>query len=76
VLRRAAVLIGVGVGLGLAGSIFLVRLIAQLLFETAPLDPVTFLAAPAFLAAVALAASYFPARRATHVDPMIALRHE
>jgi putative ABC transport system permease protein len=76
VLRRAAVLIGVGAGLGIAGSILLVRLIAKLLFETAPLDPLTFLAAPVFLAAVALAASYIPARRATRVDPMIALRYE
>jgi putative ABC transport system permease protein len=76
VLRRAAVLISVGTGLGLAGSILLVRLIAKLLFETAPLDPLTFLAAPAFLAGVALAASYVPARRATRVDPMIALRDE
>jgi putative ABC transport system permease protein len=76
VLRRAAVLIGVGVGLGLAGSILLVQLIAKLLFQTAALYPLTFLAAPAFLAAVALAASYVPARRATHVDPMIALRYE
>jgi putative ABC transport system permease protein len=76
VLRRAAVLISVGVGLGLAGSILLVRLIAKLLFETAPLDPLTFLAAPAFLGAVALAASYVPAHRATRVDPMIALRYE
>jgi putative ABC transport system permease protein len=76
VLRRAAVLISMGVGLGLAGSILLVRLIAKLLFETAPLDPLTFLAAPAFLGAVALAASYVPAHRATRVDPMIALRYE
>jgi putative ABC transport system permease protein len=76
VLARAAVLIGAGVCLGLAGSILLVRLIAKLLFETAPLDPLTFVAVPALLAAVALTASYVPARRATRVDPMIALRYE
>jgi putative ABC transport system permease protein len=76
VLGRAAALIGWGTCLGLAGSIFLVRLIAKLLFETAPLDPLTFAAVPVVLAAVALAASYVPARRATRVDPMVALRDE
>jgi putative ABC transport system permease protein len=76
VLGRAAALIGAGTCLGLVGSIFLVRLIAKLLFGTAPLDPLTFAAAPILLAAVALAASYMPARRATRVDPMVALRYE
>ncbi len=73
---RAAVLIGAGTCLGLAGSVGLVRLIAKLLFGTAPLDPLTFAAAPALLAIVALAASYLPAWRATRVDPMVALRYE
>ena len=76
VLGRAAVLIGAGTCVGLAGSMGLVRLIAKLLFGTAPLDPLTFAVAPALLAAVALAASYLPARRATRVDPMVALRYE
>ena len=65
-----------GTCLGLAGSAGLVRLIAKLLFGTAPLDPLTFAAAPVLLAAVALAASYLPAWRATRVDPMVALRYE
>ena len=76
VLSRAARLIGVGAFLGLAVSVLLVRLIANLLFGTAPLDPLTFAAVPILLGAVALAASYIPARRAAKVDPMIALRYE
>jgi putative ABC transport system permease protein len=76
VLRRAAVLIGAGSILGLGGSVLLVRLIANLLFGTAPLDPITFAAVPFALAAVALLASYIPARRATLVDPIVALRCE
>ena len=76
VLRRAAVLIGAGTFLGLAGSVLLVRFIANLLFGTAPLDPLTFATIPILLAAVALAASYIPARRATRIDPIVALRNE
>jgi putative ABC transport system permease protein len=76
VLSRAAALIGAGTCLGLAGSLVLVRVIAGLLFGTAPLDPLTFAAAPTLLAGVALAASYLPALRATRVDPMVALRYE
>jgi len=76
VLGRAAKLIGVGTVLGLVGSILLVRLITKLLFGTAPLDPFTFGVVPVLLAAVALAASYIPARRATRIDPIVALRCE
>jgi putative ABC transport system permease protein len=76
VFGRAAVLIGAGTALGLGGSVMLVRLIASLLFRTAPMDPLTFAAVPFVLAAVALLASYMPARRATLVDPVVALRYE
>ena len=76
VLGRAAMLIGVGTCVGLMGASLLVRLITKLLFETAPLDPLTFVMVPVLLGGVALAASYFPARRATRVDPMEALRAE
>jgi putative ABC transport system permease protein len=76
VLGRAATLIGAGTCLGLLGSVLLVRLITNLLFGTAPLDPLTFAAVPVLLAAVALAASYIPARQATRIDPIMALRRE
>jgi putative ABC transport system permease protein len=76
VLGRATVLIGVGLCLGLLGSVLLVRLIAKLLYGITPLDPLTFLAVSILLPAVALSASYIPARRATRVDPMVALRYE
>lgn len=76
VLGRAAVLIGVGLCLGLLGSVLLVRLIAKLLYGITPLDPLTFFAVSILLPAVALSASYIPARRATSVDPMVALRYE
>ena len=76
VLKRAAILIAVGTCVGLVGSGLLVRLITKLLFGTAPLDPLTFAAVPVLLAAVALVASYIPARRATRIDPIVALRCE
>jgi len=76
VLVRAVTLISAGTCLGLAGSVLLVQLITKLLFGTAPLDPLTFAAVPVLLAAVALVASYIPARRATRIDPIVALRCE
>jgi putative ABC transport system permease protein len=76
VIGRAAGLIGVGTCLGLGGAIALVRFIAELLFQTPPLDRLTFAVVPMLLVAVALFASYLPARKATRVDPMVALRHE
>lgn len=76
VLGRAATLIVAGTCLGLVGSVLLVRLITKLLFGTSPLDPLTFVAVPILLAAVALLASYIPARRATRIDPIVALRCE
>jgi putative ABC transport system permease protein len=76
VLGRAAVLIGAGTALGLGGAVLIVRLIANLLFGTTPIDPFTFAAVPFVLAGVALLASYIPARRATLVDPIVALRYE
>jgi putative ABC transport system permease protein len=69
-------LVLVAIAIGLAGSLALTRLIAGLLYEVRPADPLTFLAIALLLAAVALFACYLPARRATRVDPALALRSE
>jgi ABC-type antimicrobial peptide transport system permease subunit len=61
-----------GAGAGLAGALALSRLLRGLLFGVGPTDPASFAAAPIILLAVAALASYFPARRAARVDPMIA----
>jgi putative ABC transport system permease protein len=76
VLGRGARLALFGVGIGLAGAAASGRLIAGLLFGVRATDPLTFAAAAALLAAVALLASYIPAQRATKTDPVVALRSE
>jgi predicted permease len=69
-------LAALGLGLGLLAAIPLARLMRSLLFGVAPSDPLSLLIAAAALAIVAVAACYIPARRATRVDPMVALRYE
>jgi putative ABC transport system permease protein len=76
VLRNGAVLAATGVAIGLLLAFGLARLAASLLFQTSAADPPTFSVVPMMLLAVALLACYLPARRASRVDPMNALRNE
>ncbi|HEU4509141.1 MAG TPA: ABC transporter permease [Pyrinomonadaceae bacterium] len=76
VVRQGMVLTFVGVVLGLAGAFALTRVISSLLFGVTAKDPVTFGVVAALLMAVAFVACFIPARRATKVDPLVALRYE
>jgi predicted permease len=76
VLREGGWLGLIGVATGLVASLFVARLIRALLYGIQPLDPITFMGVPVLFFAVALLASYIPARRAARVDPMVALHYE
>ncbi|HEV2864468.1 MAG TPA: ABC transporter permease [Pyrinomonadaceae bacterium] len=73
---RGLLLVGVGLALGLAGAALLTRFMTGVLYGVSATDPTTFVGVALLLGAVAFLACYFPARRATRVDPLVALRHE
>ena len=76
VLSEAGLIVVAGVGAGLMGSLVLTRFLQTLLFDIKPTDPLTFGALTILLAGVALLASFIPARKASRIDPLVALRHE
>jgi putative ABC transport system permease protein len=70
------VLIGTGIAVGVAGSLAVTRVLASELWHVSPYDIVTLASVTGIIALTGLAACFFPARRATRVDPLVALRHE
>lgn len=76
VLGQGLVTVAIGLAVGLAGSLLLTRTMRSMLFEISPNDPLTVAGIALLLLLIAMLASYIPARRATRVDPMIALRYE
>ena len=76
IVKQGVKLVLLGLAIGLAGAFALMQLIASLLFGVTTKDPLTFAAVAGLLTAVALLACYLPARRASRVDPMVALRYE
>jgi putative ABC transport system permease protein len=76
IVREGMTLVLIGLAVGATGALALTRVMSSLLFDVKPWDPLTFASVSLLLAAVAFAASYIPARRATRVDPMFALRYE
>ncbi|MGH9657842.1 MAG: FtsX-like permease family protein, partial [Bryobacteraceae bacterium] len=76
IMRMGLRLIGVGIGAGLLASLGATRVLSSQLWQVSPLDPLSLAGAVAVIALAGVAACYFPARRATRVDPIVALRHE
>ena len=76
VLREAFQLISIGIIAGLLGTLLLGRILNSLLFEVSATDPLTYLSGAIVIALVSVLACSMPARRATRVDPIVALRYE
>ena len=76
ILQQGAGMVGIGLGIGLLAAFGITRVMARLLIGVSPSDPLTYATVALLLAAIALAACWIPARRATRVDPGVALRYE
>jgi putative ABC transport system permease protein len=76
ILKKGCLLAGIGIAIGLLGALAVTRILEFMLYQVKPLDPVTFAVVPLLLLAVSLLACYVPARRASKIDPMEALRYE
>ena len=76
ILKRGLAQLAIGLTLGLAGALALSRVLRGVLFDITPSDPVTFATITVVLAAVSIGACLVPARRATRIDPLVALRAE
>jgi putative ABC transport system permease protein len=76
VLGQAMIRVAIGSAIGLGGALALTRLMSNLLYGVQPTDPITFGVVSLVLIGAALVASYIPARRASRIDPMVALRQE
>jgi ABC-type antimicrobial peptide transport system permease subunit len=75
-LRRAFIQLGIGLAIGLAAALGVGRLLQSILVQTSPSDPLTLVSVVVLVAIVAVVACIGPARRATRLDPLLALRHE
>jgi putative ABC transport system permease protein len=76
IIGQGAILVAAGLAIGLGASFLCARLFSSLLFGVSAADPLTFMVTPALLSLAALVACYVPARRATKVDPLVAIRAE